>query len=221
MKRPSATVFRSWQLAAHLQLIARKRRVGRTETQDIDDTTRRPGSHAAILVRQEMSRRELLRNLFQRVRINFLLLQSAKLLRQGLQALQQIGDGDGGPSDAPGERLIELETAQARRCIFRVHGLRGDGGALTSARGHRGQSAGKPRELERASIHHARYRRGVGVEEGGQSTKRWDRKTRMVNDVCRKGGRGRKGSCTWEEKLGGKKKRTDRRWTLEEEGVSE
>lgn len=49
--------------SAHLQLIAREGRVGRTETQDIDDTAGRPRPHSPILVRQEMGRRQLLRNL--------------------------------------------------------------------------------------------------------------------------------------------------------------
>ena len=145
----------------YLKLIPRKRRLGRAKPQNIHNTTNRPRPHALILMRQNLRSRQLLRNLGQRARINILLFQFSELLRERLQALEQIRNGNRGPSHAPGNRFIELEARSfaliIRRCFFgMVCGLvhdfcccrrrrRSRRGTLTSARRHRGRSAGKQR----------------------------------------------------------------------------
>ena len=141
----------------YLKLIPRKRRLGRAKPQNIHNTTNRPRPHALILMRQNLRSRQLLRNLGQRARINILLFQLSQLLRERLQALEQIRNGNRGPSHAPGNRFIELEAgrlALVRRCFFgMVFGLvhdfccrrRSRRGTLTSARRHRGRGAGKQR----------------------------------------------------------------------------
>lgn len=146
----------------YLKLIPCKRRLGRAKPQNIHNTTNRPRPHALILMRQDLRSRQLLRNLGQRARINILLFQLSELLRERLQALEQIRNGNRGPSHAPGNRFIELEAGSLalaliiRRCFFgMVFGLvhdfccrrrrRSRRGTLTSARRHRGRSAGKQR----------------------------------------------------------------------------
>lgn len=86
-----------------------------------------------------MARRQFLRHLGQRILVNFLLLQIAKLLRESLQALKQFRNGNGRPSNTPGDRLVEFEAAEAVARVFRVVGFRGGGGVLTTTRGHYGE----------------------------------------------------------------------------------
>jgi hypothetical protein len=77
-----------------------------------------------------MSTGKLLGDLGQRFLVNFFLFEFAKFLAEGLQAFEEIGNGDGGAPHAPGERLIEGQVAKAS-LFFRLISR-----TLASARRH-------------------------------------------------------------------------------------
>lgn len=102
-----------WQGASHLQLRCGVWSVGRAEPEHVDDTAGSPGAHAAVLMRQEVLRCQLLRDGQQGIPVCLLLVHAPQLLRQGLQAAEQLRDGNG-LAGAPCQRFIEGQAG----CVF-------------------------------------------------------------------------------------------------------
>jgi hypothetical protein len=57
---------------------------------------------------------KFLRDLAERFLVNFLLVKFSKLLRERLETLEEIRDGNGGAPHAPREGLVEGEAAKPR-----------------------------------------------------------------------------------------------------------
>lgn len=164
----------------YLQLIRGKRRVRSAQSQDIHNAASHPGADALILMCQQLGGRQFLRDLFQRLLLHLFLFQLAKLLRQRLQTTQQIGNGNGLTSDAPGQRFVEFEVTQ-RGGVIGLRDLR-IRGALTSARRHRTKRGGIDLDFKVAACGEV-VERGfeARLEEstGDAKTRRWTRSQRI------------------------------------------